>query len=144
MLRPSIKIEVQFVTAPRKANGNKLFSALTLSWYQWGSLVHPSQCSWKRKAPSVKSVSLRACVCVCELGLKCGVTHGGVQLVLHGRQCPVALLYFHTVCRSPLTPLGHRSTQYSPSWKFRHSVQCWAPWDANRAIFNNVYFFNLT
>lgn len=63
------------------------------------------------------------CECVCEIS-----THDSVQLVPHGRQCPVALLYFHTVCWSSFTPLGQWSTQRSPSWKFRHSTQCSAPW----------------
>lgn len=33
------------------------------------------------------------CACACVMS-----THGSVQLPLHSRQCPVALLYFHTVC----------------------------------------------
>lgn len=63
------------------------------------------------------------CLCVCLTS-----THDSVQLPLHGKQCPVALLYFHTVCWSSFTPLGQWSTQNSPSWKFRHSAQCSAPW----------------
>lgn len=44
-------------------------------------------------------------------------THGGEQLVPQGRQCLLALAYFHTVCWSSLAPLGQLGTHASPSWK---------------------------